>query len=537
MARVLLINVKDNPYRDRVRFPTSETKKAEIRESIQQTDFWDNLLVRVRNNELADGTVIKDAAHLAELLETGALDFGNEEFELAYGHHRIDVLRELDWTEMEVPVKYITDEKMMRIMANENKEGWGSGIHSILETVRQVYGVLEDQLADYSGYNDYVDTLGDKAIFTKKQFNDAKTQGIGYRTIQAFLGDSWSQASVRVPMSVLNAIQKKYFTQEQIMDIPSLGLLDALTACIVAMYEGGKVSEKVEVPKKDKDGNPIEKDGKPVMVKETKFVTKPGPDWPMYFKDKMVKELIQQCLPSEVKDSDRGDEGAEFLAEITLTQHALNKRRVSMLKNGSAPTTNGTKAFRVGQAIRREFFPAFDSQCPNEEREKLYENLTTKDMAAFKATPGIAGWAGLDKMVESLLTSFEVLLSPLEDDEQLQSDLQSDLEENANSSEEFDSKYQDLEIEMEVEDEETGEKALVPMGQISADTIQILSVSHPALDLMLSRVEEIDLETDVTLGAAIRETVTRLGMLYGKAASIEDVHGLFADVLETLKAE
>jgi len=118
MSKIKLVKVLDNPYRDRNLNPTTDVKKADIKESIDQTGFWDNLLVRVRNNEMPDGTAIKDAVHLAELLDTGALDLDAAQFELAYGHHRIDVLREMNWEDMDVPVKYITDEKMIRIQAN-----------------------------------------------------------------------------------------------------------------------------------------------------------------------------------------------------------------------------------------------------------------------------------------------------------------------------------------------------------------------------------------------------------------------------------
>ena len=535
MSKIKLAKVLDNPYRDRNLNPTTDVKKADIKESIDQTGFWDNLLVRVRNNEMPDGTAIKDAVHLAELLDTGALDLDAAQFELAYGHHRIDVLREMNWEDMDVPVKYITDEKMIRIQANENKDGWGHGISTILETVRLVQNQLESQLADFSGFTDYQDTLGDNAIFSKKQFSDAKTQGIGYRTIQAFLGESWSQATVRVPMVVLNAISKKYFTQVQIAAVPSIGLLDAMTACIVAMYEGGKVKEKIEVPKKDKDGKPVLKDGEPVMVKEDKFVTKPAPALPMYYKDLMVAELISQCLPSAVKDADRGDEAAEYLSEITLTQAAINRRRVSMLKNQSAPTTNGTAKYRLDTQIRRDFFPTFTADAPNDKREELHAELIGSAMDAFVETEGIKGYAGLDDLVESLKTSFEVLLTPLSDDVKEENDLQAEMDQSAGDSSQFESRVGDLDITTEDIDEESGDVTVIPMGQISADTIQTLAAAGIGLDAMLERFEEVDFEVDPTLAKAVTSAITKLSIVFGKAGNPTALHGLFTDILDAIK--
>jgi hypothetical protein len=400
-----------------------------------------------------------------------------------------------------------------------------------------VYGQLDKQLADFTTFAEYQDDMGDKAIFSKKQFNDAKSQGIGYRTIQAFLGESWSQASVRVPMTVLNAISKKYFTQEQIMDVPSIGLLDAMTACVVALYEGGKVKEKVEVPKIDKDGKPVLKEGKPVMVKEDKFITKPAPSMPVYFKDKIVDKLISQCLPTAVKDADRGDEGAEYLSEITLTQAALNRRRVSMLKNLSAPTTNGTAAFRLDKEVKRVFFPTFDPKTPNDEREKLHAALIGAAMDAFVETPGIKGYAGLDDLIGSLKTSFEVLLTPLTDDKEEENDLQEELVQSAGDSTQFESRVGDLEISTEDIDEESGEKTVIPMGQISADTIQTLSAAGIGLDAMVERFNEVDFELDPTLASAITSSIVKLSLVFGKAGDVTALHGMFTDILETLKTE
>ena len=44
--KIQMSNLKDNPYRDRAAFPTREKTIAGLMESIEQTDFWDNLLAR-----------------------------------------------------------------------------------------------------------------------------------------------------------------------------------------------------------------------------------------------------------------------------------------------------------------------------------------------------------------------------------------------------------------------------------------------------------------------------------------------------------
>ncbi len=72
-----------------------------LKASIRTTGFWDNLLVRKA------GTA----------------------FEVAYGHHRLEALRELvkeslidEEFELELPVRNLDDATMIRIMASENVE-------------------------------------------------------------------------------------------------------------------------------------------------------------------------------------------------------------------------------------------------------------------------------------------------------------------------------------------------------------------------------------------------------------------------------
>lgn len=529
MPSIKIATIQDNPYRDRNLFPTDPAKIESLKESIEQTGFWDNIMVRPKFNELVDGTIIEDHEQLAAIIANNEIDWENQEFELAYGHHRIDTLIELGYESIDIPVKYITDEDMMRIMANENKEGWGSGIKNKLETVRQVKARLEDMFNDYAGYADYVATVGqENVVFSKKQFQDAKTQGIGYRTVQSFLGASWNPTDVRIPMAVFKAVEKGYFKQEDVFDFETLGILDSFTACVVALYEGGKIKQKVEEPKTDDAGKVMRDDsGEPIMVKVDKFVTAPAPTWPAYYKQQMVEKLIQQCLPTEMKD-ERGDEDLEMVKEAVLTQSQLNKRRVSMLKNQSAPTTGAAKAFDLKTAIVREFFPGFDPACPDDERENLHKQLVGKDMDNFKKAMG--EWIAIDGIVKELEEKFAVLLAPLEDAQP--DDLQQEMDEEAGTSADYDSDFKDMELDLD-EDQE-GEAVAKPIGKISSDVVALLTVACTGIDGLIDRAEEVDIDTDEVLSDSIRISITKLAKLYHDAASPEDLKMLFAEIAEEL---
>ncbi len=531
MPLVKISNIVDNMYRDRNLFPTDPTKIAALVESINQTGFWDNILCRVQFNEVSDGTVILDKDHLIELMADGSLDLESEKLELAYGHHRLDALVEAGFDEIDIPVKFITDEDMLRIMSNENKEGWGGSIKSILETVRQVKGQLNSLFQDYSGYADYVATVGkEKVAFSKKQFQDAKVNGIGYRTVQAFLGDSWNPTDVRIPMAAMKAMEHGYFEQKDIFHFPTLGILDAFTACIVALYEGGKIKERVEVDKLDKEGKIVrDADGNPVKVKKDQFTTVLAPAWPLAFKKKMTKSLLEQCLPSDTKD-DQVEEVLDYVKETILTQSEINKRRVNMLKKQSAPTASGTAEYRLKKEIVRAYFPSFDPATPDEEREKLHAQLVGKDMKDFMADPDIAGWGLLDGMVADLEDMFKVLLSPLEEGA---SDLQEEMDQEQGTSESYESDYKDLEIELDEKDE-SGAVIAKPIGQVARDVVDLLLVAKAGMAGLTLRASEIDLDSDEVLNEALRSAITDTCVLYASAASTEDLGYLVREVMESL---
>lgn len=120
MARIMstkikLKHLKPNPFRDLAHYPIHREKLEMLKASIRTTGFWDNLLVR------KSGT----------------------NFEVAYGHHRLEALKELvnesvinEDYELELPVRTLDDAAMIRIMASENIEEYRVTSDIIDETVR-----------------------------------------------------------------------------------------------------------------------------------------------------------------------------------------------------------------------------------------------------------------------------------------------------------------------------------------------------------------------------------------------------------------
>lgn len=109
---VPLAKIIPNPFRKMDRYPIREEKIEMLRGSIKRTGFWDNVVGRERNGHV----------------------------ELAYGHHRwIAFEREHGKkAKMKIIILDLNDEDMIRIMAEENANEYGSSTIIEQETIRAV---------------------------------------------------------------------------------------------------------------------------------------------------------------------------------------------------------------------------------------------------------------------------------------------------------------------------------------------------------------------------------------------------------------
>jgi len=111
--KVKLKDVLPNPYRQIASYPIQEKKIEALKASIESTSWWGNVVVR--RSPTKKGKV-----------------------EIAYGHHRLATLRELykpgDGLDF-IPRKLSNDD-MLRMMAHENAEEYGSSFWVVIETVR-----------------------------------------------------------------------------------------------------------------------------------------------------------------------------------------------------------------------------------------------------------------------------------------------------------------------------------------------------------------------------------------------------------------
>lgn len=219
--KIQVTQIIANPYRDMSKYPIDAAKVQALEESMRQTDFWDNLISRVKGNEFG-GMEGDDLVEYLRSLDEAPKDMI---IELGYGHHRLEAIKNLNITEINIPVKVIDDEIMLQIMANENKGDWSSNMSVILETVRQVRNTLHAQVVSCEDFEEYTDKYS--FFKTQKNFTTAKSiKNIGYRRIHEFLGETWAENDIRFADATLKAIDDGLFDQEQVIVMPNISLMN-----------------------------------------------------------------------------------------------------------------------------------------------------------------------------------------------------------------------------------------------------------------------------------------------------------------------
>lgn len=116
--KVKIKDLEPNPFREWENFQLHRPTVEMLKDSIQETFFWENLIGRKNNGK----------------------------FELGYGHHRLQALRELypEGNKMfDIPIYPLNDEQMFIIMARENETGKSLTISNIDLTVKKAKEFLE----------------------------------------------------------------------------------------------------------------------------------------------------------------------------------------------------------------------------------------------------------------------------------------------------------------------------------------------------------------------------------------------------------
>lgn len=370
-----LANIGQNPFRDMVMFPIDMAVKVpSLVESMEQTGVWPSIIARPKDN-MIDGKVLNQD-ELNAYIASGA-DMSEVIWEKAFGHHRQAAVEALGFDSMPIIPQIKTDEEMLLMMANENKEGFGANINSALETVKQVHKSLAASIADFDDFESYVESNGGVVancfFSTSKQFNAAQ-KAVGFRTVKRFLGETWNERDVRAPFAVLRAVEDGLFHQEDIVSVPSMGLLEEISSIARVIMEGY---------------TPQEKDA----------VAVPAPAWPHLFKVKAIEEIIARCSVSPDK------------AHTSVTVAQLAKARQALQKEGVNPASylrsgKGKTAFDVYEATKKMFLI---------DDVDLEVNMTAID--GLKDIDGMADFEGLEALQIKLRAAAERMAAGLPEED------------------------------------------------------------------------------------------------------------------------
>jgi len=187
---VKVSRLEKNPHRDLVNYPIAQSEIDKKKSSINKTGFWDTILGRPHPEK--EGY-----------------------FQLAFGHTRIEAVKQLGIKEVDIPIKDISDENMLLIMADENKEN-DDDPSRVNETVAETRKYLNNQFKKYDyDYKKIPENL--KSLLKKIDFNsltgkeitnakialsNIKTKGVGTPIISAFLVD-WSETMIQESLATL----------------------------------------------------------------------------------------------------------------------------------------------------------------------------------------------------------------------------------------------------------------------------------------------------------------------------------------------
>lgn len=281
--KVKVKNLEANPYRRIKQYPIDRTKVNSLKTSIEETSFWDNILVRPHPKK--KGT-----------------------YQLAYGHHRFVALKELNIKEVDIPVRKLDDARMVKIMAEENFDEWNPSPQVIIQTVDDVRDFLDTKIALYDTLKAFrAACVGSpilKNLFTDNgNFQQCEKYGIGRDNLVKFLGEKWRKR-IEGALRILKSTSFDQKAASQFSDMYNAG-------------EFQKTVEKQNIPKAEQ---------KELARKTAKIVEKKkigGRDLP-----KIVEALVDEKLDNEIIDiMDSPEQIKDFQRAVNLGSVPKTKQK------------------------------------------------------------------------------------------------------------------------------------------------------------------------------------------------------------------
>lgn len=217
--KIALDQIQDNPFRNPESYVYDQGKITALAESIGDTSFWENLLAR----KTKEGYT-----------------------QLAYGHHRLQALKKLleegntEYAEIKLNVRpdtQLTNERMLKIFAQENKDDWGENPQNLCMTVLQLQAYLEGLVAASKDRDQLLKKIGDAGSLKvdDRSFTRMKNNGVGASIIAQFLGDTWSRQTIQDALQVIENDEKTFKLAQK---LPSVTLANRFQKLVTRSVEG-----------------------------------------------------------------------------------------------------------------------------------------------------------------------------------------------------------------------------------------------------------------------------------------------------------
>jgi len=323
--KIKVKNLVANPYRNIEAYPIDRAKVEQLRNSIRETTFWDNILARPAP--------------------------GNGQYQIAYGHHRLIAIKEElgKDTIVDIPVRDLSDEDMLRIMANENMDEWATDWRIIVETVGQAKKFLEEHIEVAKKYGDY-----------RRGVNE----GIGRIVIERFLGANWSAGKINQALAILRDKEINTFDVKRIekkIDISTLHQLSTIQK---------KESKRIWIEEQQK---------KDISAHEMQEIARFENEPTLSEHDKEI--VRENILEGRIRGKEQIREQVEFIKVRKLQEGKKSdeeKRRENLKdfinKTDAAIVSSGNKLRVLAQQFRE--YPETMKYLPSDETLKLQNSLT-----------------------------------------------------------------------------------------------------------------------------------------------------------------
>lgn len=344
--KVRLDEINDNPFRNPESYVYDQPKIEALAESIGDTSFWENLLAR----KTKEGVI-----------------------QLAYGHHRLQALKKLvtdgveEYTEIKLNVRpdtQLTNERMLKIFAQENKDDWGENPQNLCMTVLQLQAYIEGLVNASKDKDQFVKKIGDAGALRvdDRSFTRMKNNGVGASIIAQFLGETWSRQTIQDALQVIENDEKTFKLAQK---LPSVTLANRFQKLVTK-----------EVVGRGKD----------------KTVTMFDEIVQQKVADKILKENLTRAeVEDAVKISKANPEGADPLAAVAAVVEK-KKNSLKAAKEEAALLKPPAK-----EAVEKVQI-ALERALETARRERL--GLTDDDIVQLKA--------GIELIIEVLDTAPEI---------------------------------------------------------------------------------------------------------------------------------